>query len=171
MSFAAPTNVRSASRNYYSKVSKTLIMLLHYIVVLSVLLDYWSELCHDVYRAINNKNPPLRIFSEAQNPNFSRVLIIPNFCRQNFPAFLLFFKIAPNLGSPEAVFWTKFPFPPWYTPKTPLKNFRLRRAFIIFKISKTEFFLPSYYSQNSPRKFPRVFIIPNRRGGLLLSPR
>ena len=121
------------------------------------------------YRANNNKNPPLRIFSEAQNLNFSRVFIIPNFSQQKNSEFLLFFKIAPNLGSPEAVFWTKFPFPPWYTPKTPLKNFRLRRAFIIFKISKTEFFLPSYYSQNSPRNFLRVFIIPNRGGVLIIN--
>ena len=54
----------------------------------------------------------LRIFSEAQNLNFSRVFIIPNFSQQKNSEFLLFFKIAPNLGSPEAVFWTKCPFPP-----------------------------------------------------------
>ena len=64
-----------------------------------------------IYRANNNKNPPLRIFLEAQNLNFSRVFIIPNFSQQKISEFLLFFKIAPNLGSPEAVFWTTFPFP------------------------------------------------------------
>ena len=67
---------------------------------------------HNITGLIIIRTPPLRIFSEAQNLNFSRVFIIPNFSQQKISEFLLFFKIAPNLGSPEAVFWTKFPFPP-----------------------------------------------------------
>ena len=50
-----------------------------------------------LYRAINNKNPPLRIL-EARNSQ--RVFIIPNFWRQHFSDILLFEKIAPNWGSP-----------------------------------------------------------------------
>ena len=85
------------------------------------------------------RTPPLRIFSEAQNLNFSRVFIIPNFSQQKISEFLLFFKIAPNLGSPEAVFWTKFPFPPWYTPKTPLKIFACGGLLLFSKSPKLNF--------------------------------
>ena len=67
-------------------------------------LGIWSMV--DVYRAVNNKNPPLRIFELRNVP---KVLIIYKKSGNFFVRFLLFTK----------------------------KN-RLRRAFIIYKISEAQ---------------------------------
>ena len=48
------------------------------------------------------------------------------------------------------------------------KNFRLRRAFIIFKSQKAQNFRGFYYSQNFFSKFSEFLLFLEEGGGLLL---
>ena len=58
------------------------------------------------------------------------------------------------MGSPEVDFYTKFPFPPWYTPKIPLKKFACGGLLLFWKSQKLE--------------IPRVFIILKIPSGFFL---
>ena len=119
---------------------------------------------HYDYRCITNKTPPLKDFGRARF----------------WHGFLLFWKISGKFCWVFIILKILRKILGFYYSHKILKktqnelllvqkNFRLRRAFIIFKISKSEKFWAFIIFTKFGRNVFWVFIILNLRGGVLIS--